>query len=81
MRVTSNVDMAKAFLREGAMQRFKEKEDRDPTNGELSAMIKQEHDVNVPTETFGDARRRAKLEDEEIEQIWSRLSDYDADWI
>lgn len=63
------------------MQRFKAKEGRDPTDGELSSMIKQEHRADVPTETFGDARRCAKREDKEIEQIWSGLSDYEADWI
>ena len=66
LNVTTYAAQAKAFLREGAVDRFKASEDREPTDKELSTMIKRELGVNVPSEHFGDARRQAKAEDARV---------------
>jgi hypothetical protein len=72
-KVRTYLAVAKGFLREGAVDRFKEKESREPSDKELSWMIKQEHGVNVAAEYFGDARRGAIEEDQKMEHTVREL--------
>jgi hypothetical protein len=73
--LASNLSTAMAFLREGAMARFKQDKGREATDGELSAMIKTQHGPEISPETFGDARRAAVKEDagtEAMRRHWKR---------
>lgn len=73
---SSNLTSAKAYLREGAMDRFKKKhKGREPTDDELSAMIEEEFGDDFTGEVFGDARRAMIKEDREVsEKLKKRLS-------
>ena len=66
LKVTTYAAKAKAFLRKGAVDRFRASKSHDPSDKELSMMIKEELGVNVPSEHFGDARRQAKTEDARV---------------
>lgn len=69
----SNLGSAIAFLREGATARFAQKAKREPTDKDLSEMIKVEFGLNISSEVFGDARRIATKDDEKTGQIRRQL--------
>jgi hypothetical protein len=67
----SAVRSGMAYLRDGATQRFKKKEGREPTDDELSRMIKGEYGLEIPSETFGAARELLMAEDSKLRTLAS----------
>ncbi len=73
MKVRRHSEVAKAFLREGAVERYRAEKSQEPLDKELSEMLRREHGISITAEHFGDARRAARREDQKVKRTLQNL--------